>query len=482
LRSASAFITDESQESEHSMLRTLLDKTWDGHVVSDLGGDYQLLHVDRHLIHDLSGPASMRALGRRGLPVRNPELSIATMDHCVASSPGRTHRTTASGARLIPILREECTRSGVQLIDLDSPEQGILHVIGPELGLTLPGLSIVCGDSHSCTHGALGALAWGIGSSEVTQVLATQCIIERKPQTLRVRFDGRLARGVSAKDLVLHLIAREGAELGVGHAVEFAGDAVAAMSIEERMTLCNMSIEFGAKIGQIAPDDVTFEYLSDRQHSPVGSAWDQALGSWRELPSDPGAIFDTEVAIDAGTVAPQITWGTSPAQTIDIDGRIPDLAQDDSTRDADDSALAYMGLEPNQSLEGLPIDHVFIGSCTNSRLSDLRIASEIVRDRRVAEGVEAWVVPGSQPVKQEAEAIGLDRIFRAAGFEWREPGCSRCLASNGETVPPGRRCISTSNRNFVGRQGPGARTHLASPAMAAAAAIHGHITDVRRML
>ncbi|MEZ5561177.1 MAG: 3-isopropylmalate dehydratase large subunit [Pseudomonadales bacterium] len=466
------------------MARTLLDKTWDPHVVTELGGGYQLLHVDRHLLHDLGGPAALRALARRGLAVRNPELCFATPDHCVASVPGRREDSTGSGGRLIPVLRRECAAQGIRLFDLDSREQGIVHVIGPELGLTLPGLSVVCGDSHTCTHGALGALAWGIGTSEVVHVLATQCIIERKPQSLLAVFDGTPPPGVHAKDLILRLIALHGADLGVGCAIEYAGSAVRAMDIEARMTLCNLSIELGAKIGQIAPDDVTYEYLHGRPYAPRGPLWDRALTHWRALPGDADARFDRSVRVDAATVAPQISWGTSPAQCIGIDQAVPmpEAAASAEARAGAARALEYMGITPGQPLAGVPVDYVFIGSCSNSRLSDLEAAAAVIRGRRVATGVSAWVVPGSQGVKRAAQERGLHRVFLEAGFEWREPGCSRCVATNEEYIPPGKRCISTSNRNFVGRQGPGARTHLASPAMAAAAAVTGTITDVRELL
>lgn len=458
---------------------TLLDKVWDAHVVADLGGGYQLLHVDRHLLHDLGGAPALRALARRGLRVRNPELCFATPDHCVATSRGRGDDTSAAGGRLIPALRSSCADSGIRLFDLGSAEQGIVHVIGPELGLTLPGASLVCGDSHTCTHGALGALAWGIGTSEVVHVLATQTIVERKPARLKVVFDGRLPQRVHAKDLILHLIAREGVELGVGHAVEYAGEAVRAMSIEARMTLCNLSIELGAKIGMVAPDDVTFEYLAGRRYAPEGRDWELALRHWRSLPGDADALFDRVVEVRADSVAPQVTWGTSPMHGGPVDTPVPEPSASGDPAGVQ-SALDYMGLVPGTSLVGLPLDYVFIGSCTNSRLSDLVAAADIVRGHRIANGVQAWVVPGSEAVKREAESLGLDRVFQGAGFEWREPGCSRCVASNGEYVAPGKRCLSTSNRNFVGRQGPKARTHLASPVTAAASAIAGAIVDVRR--
>jgi 3-isopropylmalate/(R)-2-methylmalate dehydratase large subunit len=466
------------------MPSTLLDKVWDSHVVANLGSGFQLLHVDRHLVHDLSGPSALMALKQKNLPVHSKALTFATTDHCVSTLTGRTQESTPIGMQLIPTLRNETVRHGVQMFDMDSPDQGIVHVIGPELGLTLPGLTILCGDSHTCTHGALGAMAWGIGTSEIVHVLATGCIIDSKPRRLRVNFDGQLGFGVSAKDMALFLLARYGSDLGVGYAVEYAGSTVRGLDIEGRMTLCNMSIELGSRIGQVAPDDKAFEFLADRRYAPKGALWDAALAEWTRLPSDPDAHFDHEVDIDSRAIAPQITWGTNPAHGINVDGVVPDpvLAPDAATGREWEQALTYMGLTPGQRIEGTPVDHVFIGSCTNSRLPDLQAAASVVRGRKVASGVAAWVVPGSQQVKRDAEALGLDRLFRNAGFEWREPGCSMCLATNGEYVDPGKRCLSTSNRNFVGRQGPNARTHLTSPTMAAAAAIAGCITDVRRLL
>jgi 3-isopropylmalate/(R)-2-methylmalate dehydratase large subunit len=462
---------------------TLFAKIWRAHVIAELGAGLDLLHVDRHLLHDLSGPASLGALHRRGLAVRNPELTFATPDHGVSTEPGRVDDTSPIGARLVPALRRRCAEQGIRLFDINDPEQGIVHVVGPELGLTLPGLTLLCGDSHTCTHGGLGAVAWGIGTSEVTHVLATQTIVEPRPRHMRVRFEGTPGPGVTPKDLVLACIGRLGAAAGSGHALEWAGSTVRAMTVEGRMTLCNLSIEMGAKVGLVAPDDTTFAYLAGREYAPRGATWERALEHWRTLPSDAEARFDRDEVIDATEVRPQVTWGTSPAHTVAVDGCVPDpaTAADAHTRRAWQDALAYMDLEPGQPLEGLPIQRVFIGSCTNSRLGDLRAAADVVRGRRVAEGVIAWVVPGSQPVKREAEAEGLDRVFLEAGFAWREPGCSVCSATNGEFVPPGQRCVSTSNRNFVGRQGPGARTHLASPVLAAAAAVTGRITDPRRL-
>ena len=462
---------------------TLFEKIWRDHVIRELGDGYCLLHVDRHLLHDLNGPAGLRDVRKRGLAVRRPDLTFATPDHCVSTLPGRTHATNAEAARALPALRAGCDDAGIRLFDLDAPEQGIVHVIGPELGLTLPGTLVVCGDSHTCTHGGLGAMAWGIGASEVAHVLATQAIIEQRPRTLRVWFDGVPPPHVSPKDMILALIAHLGADGGTGFAVEYAGEAVARLSVEGRMTLCNLSIELGARIGMVAPDDATFAFLEHAPHAPKGERWHDAVVYWRTLASDADARFDAEVHIDTRMLAPQVSWGTSPAHTIAVDERIPhpDAAPDAQTAAAWRAALAYMGLEPGLPLAGTPVQRVFIGSCSNSRLSDLIAAASIAKGRQVAPGVEAWVVPGSRKVMRDAEAMGLDDVFRRAGFAWREPGCSMCVASNGETVAPGDRCVSTSNRNFVGRQGPGARTHLASPAMAAAAAVTGMITDVRTL-
>jgi 3-isopropylmalate/(R)-2-methylmalate dehydratase large subunit len=462
--------------------RTQLAKIWDAHVVADLGDNAYLLHVDRHLLHDLGGSRGLLDLKRRGLPVHSPHLTFATPDHAISSAPGRVG-TSQVGGELLQALREETRAAGIRLFDIDEPGQGIVHVMGPELGLSLPGCLIVCGDSHTCTHGGMGALAFGIGSSELAHVLATQTLVQRRPQAMRVNFDGTMPLGVTPKDMILRLIGVIGAAGGTGYAVEYAGSAVRALDVEGRLTICNLSIELGAKMGFIAPDETTYAYLAGRRFAPKDEIWERAVAEWRKLPSDEGVQFDREVAIDVASIAPQVTWGTSPEHVIAVDQRIPDPAgiSDPDRRGGIKTALDYMGLQPNQPIAGTKVDWVFIGSCTNSRLSDLRAAAAIVRGRKVAEGVRAWVVPGSEQVKRDAVAEGLDRIFLAAGFEWREPGCSMCLAANGETVPRGQRSISTSNRNFVGRQGPGARTHLASPAMAAAAAIAGAITDVRHM-
>jgi len=464
---------------------TLFDKLWDAHLVADLGDGVALLHVDRHLLHDLSGHGALKELERRGLAVRNPELAFAVPDHVVSTEPGRSGGNADWSNMHIDGLRAGCGKWGIRLFDVNDEEQGIVHVIGPELGLTQPGVLLVCGDSHTSTHGALGALAWGIGSSEVVHVLATQTIVQKRPRRMRVNFSGRLGPGVEAKDLILYLIGREGVAAGTGYAVEYAGPAIRELDMEGRMTLCNLSVEWGAKIGMVAPDERTYAWLKGRRYAPAGSDWDAALSDWSGLHSDQGARFEREIEVDASRIEPQITWGTSPQDTIAVSACVPDpaAAPDAQRRAAMQAALAYMGLTPGQAIAGTRVDRVFIGSCTNSRLVDLRRAADLVRraGRRVAPHVRAWVVPGSQNVKRAAEAEGLDRVFLDAGFEWREPGCSLCVGANGELIAPGERCVSTSNRNFVGRQGPRARTHLASPAMAAAAALTGEITDARSL-
>ena len=462
--------------------RNLFEKIWDQHVIARLSEDTDLLHIDRHLLHDLGGSRGLLDLKSKGLTVHNPELTFATPDHAISTAHGRAG-TSKIGQELLAALRVETSASGITLFDVDQPGQGIVHVIGPELGLSLPGATIVCGDSHTCTHGGLGALAFGIGSSELTHVLATQSLIQRRPKTLRARFEGELSPGVTAKDMILALIGHVGAAGGTGYAVEYAGSAIRELPVEGRLTICNLSIELGAKIGMVAPDEKTFEFLRGRPYAPQGEMWAQAVEAWRRLPSDPDAVFDREVVIDVEKIIPQVTWGISPEHVIGVDGRIPDpkSVDDPARRAAIETALDYMGLQGGAPIAGTPVDWVFIGSCTNSRLSDLRAAAEVARGRKVAAGVRAWVVPGSENVKREAVAEGLDKIFTDAGFEWREPGCSMCLAANGEVVAPGQRSVSTSNRNFVGRQGPQARTHLASPASAAASAIAGAIADVRMM-
>lgn len=462
-------------------MKTLVEKVWDAHVVEDLGDDWALLYVDRHLIHDLSGPPAFMELMKRGLSLHDARLAFGMPDHLVSSAADRTAETNERGAFMLAGLREAARATGFRLFDLDSKEQGIVHVVGPELGIVLPGLTVVCGDSHTCTNGALGALAFGVGTTESSQALATQVLRQKKPKSMRIRVDGTLGAGVTAKDLALYLIAHLGADAGVGAAIEYAGAAVRALEMEARFTLANLSVELGAKLGIIAPDETTFRWIAGRPYAPEGATFDDAVRAWRGLASDDGAVFVRDERIDAPHVTPMVTWGTSPEHAIGIDGVVPDPAgaRSATERQAWGEALAYMELEPGRPIEGTPVDWVFIGSCANARLSDLREAARVAAGRRVAPRVRAWVVPGSERVRRDAEAEGLHLVFEDAGFEWRKPGCSMCVAANGESVPRGARCVSTSNRNFVGRQGPGARTHLASPATAAVSAITGTISDAR---
>ncbi|RAS35472.1 3-isopropylmalate dehydratase large subunit [Paraburkholderia bryophila] len=463
--------------------RTLFDKLWDSHTIANLPGAVDLLQVDRNLMHELTGVEAIRVLEARSLPVSNPELTFATLDHVISTQPGRRAGDADWSTTMVDAMREQMTQHAIPLFDIGAHgQQGIVHVIGPELGLSLPGTLIVCADSHTCTHGALGALAFGIGSTELVHVLATQTVRQKKPRTMRVRFNGSVAEGVTAKDMILYVIGALGASAGTGYAVEFAGAAVEALSMEARLTLCNLTIELGAKFGLVAPDDVTFAYLRGRPYAPQGASFDAALEDWRRLPSDAGAHFDREVEIDASAIAVQVTWGTSPEHVIAIDAAVPDPVDeaDPARREALQRALDYMGVHAGQHLQELSVDRVFIGSCTNSRIEDLQAAARVVAGHHVADGVTAWVVPGSLSVAREAEAQGLAQVFRAAGFDWREPGCSMCVGANGDVVGRGERCVSTSNRNFVGRQGPGARTHLASPAVAAASALAGHIAAPAR--
>ena len=461
---------------------TLFDKIWNRHVIKDLGDGYALLHVSRNIMHD-GGGRPLAEIRKRGYTVRNPELNLGTLDHAVTTEPGRTRDSKTQFSGRLDIMRNESKMAGITLYDVGEPGQGIVHVIGPEMGYTLPGTLLTCGDSHTCTHGGMGAIAFGIGSSEVGHVLATQTIVQRRPLRLRATFEGARHPSVQPKDMILYLIGEIGTAGGTGYAVEYAGGAVRDLDVEGRLTMCNLSIELGAKVGMVAADETTFAYLKDRPMAPKGEMWDRAVADWRTLPTDPDAVFDREVAIDMAKVAPQITWGTSPENVIAVDQHIPDPASldDPDQRSSWEASLDYMGLKAGQPIAGTPVDWVFIGSCTNSRLSDLRAAAAVAKGRKVADRVTAWVVPGSENVKRQAEAEGLDQIFKAAGFQWREPGCSMCLAFNGDRVPPGKRSVSTTNRNFVGRQGPGARTHLASPPMAAAAAIAGCIADVRTL-
>jgi len=459
--------------------RTLYEKIWEAHVVAHGPGGRTLLYVDRHLVHDGSFHA-FDALRRAGRAVRRPEAAFATPDHYVPTTARRAIANDELRDK-VETLARNAAQARIRIFPLDDERQGIVHIIGPELGITQPGITLVCGDSHTSTHGALGALAFGIGASEVAHVLATQSIWQDKSRTLRVVVDGVLPAGVFAKDIILAVIARIGAFGGTGHTIEFAGSTVRALSIEARMTICNMAIEAGARSGLVAPDDTTFAYLEGRPFAPRGVAWESAVAHWRSLPSDPDAHFDREVRLDASALEPMATWGTSPEHGVPISGRVPDPAaeHDPARRSSMEQALRYMDLQPGAPLDGLPIDRVFIGSCTNSRIEDLRAAAEVLRGRSAV--VPALVVPGSGQVKRAAEAEGLDRIFREAGFEWREAGCSMCVGMNGDLVEAGKRCASTSNRNFEGRQGKGARTHLVSPAMAAAAAVTGRLTDVRKL-
>ena len=456
--------------------RTLFEKVWSEHVVAEEEGCPAVLYVDLHLVHEVTSPQAFAGLRARGLPVRRPERTVATMDHSTPTTPGLVV-IDAEARTQLDTLAKNCADFGVRCYGLDSERRGIVHVIGPELGLTQPGMTIVCGDSHTATHGAFGALAFGIGSSEVEHVLATQCLLQRRPSTLEVRVDGRLPLGVTAKDLILAVIARIGVDGGNGAVIEYTGDAITALDMEARMTVCNMSIEAGARAGLIAPDETTFRYLARRAHAPAGDAWDAAVARWRTLASDDGARYDVSVVLDGAALEPMITWGTNPGQGIAIDAPVPDARQA-----AEEKALRYMNLTPGQPLTGHPIDVVFVGSCTNGRIGDLRQAARILDGRKVASGVRALVVPGSYAVKRQAEAEGLDRIFLDAGAEWREPGCSMCIAMNGDQLQPGQYAVSTSNRNFEGRQGRGGRTFLASPLTAAAAAVTGRVTDPRGLL
>lgn len=463
------------------MGKTIIDKIWEQHVVIDEPNSPAVLYIDLHLVHEVTSPQAFQGLRDKGLTVKRPSQTVATMDHSIPTTPLSVPIKDAMAAKQIAMLETNCRDFGVRLMGFDSPNRGIVHVIGPELGLTQPGMTIVCGDSHTATHGAFGALAFGIGTSEVEHVLATQCLLQRKPKTYAVNVTGQLKDGVGAKDIILALLAKIGVGGGTGHVFEYRGEAIRALTMEQRMTICNMSIEGGARAGLVAPDEVTFEYLKGRPHAPKGEAWEQAVAHWRTLPSDPDATFDKEIDIDASTLEPMITYGTNPGMGMPITGTIPNPAQikDVSERQTMEKALHYMDLQPDKPLLDHPIDVVFIGSCTNSRISDLRQAAAVVKGKRVKDGVRVMVVPGSQDVKKQAESEGLDTIFKEAGAEWREAGCSMCIAMNGDQLQPGQYAISTSNRNFEGRQGKGGRTFLASPLTAAASAITGKVTDVR---
>ncbi len=463
------------------MARTLFEKIWDAHVVHEDGAGNALLYVDLHLVHEVTSPQAFESLRLSGRSVRRPDLTVATMDHNVPTTDRSVPVQDPVSRRQMETLAANCAAAGIPCFGVGHARQGIVHIIGPELGLTLPGMTIVCGDSHTATHGAFGALAFGIGTSEVEHVLATQTLAQRRPRTMEIRVDGALPLGVEAKDLILGVIGQIGVDGAVGHVVEYTGDAVRALSMEGRMTVCNMSIEGGARAGMIAPDETTIAYVAGRPAAPGGAAWEEAVAHWRSLPSDSGAAYDRRVVVDGAALVPHVTWGTNPAQVVPVTGSVPDPQQWESPSDrhAVERALHYMGLTAGTPMEDIAIDRVFIGSCTNARIEDLRSAAAVVRGRRVASSVAAMVVPGSVAVKVQAEAEGLDTLFRDAGFEWREPGCSMCLAMNPDKLAEGERCASTSNRNFEGRQGRGGRTHLVSPPMAAAAAIAGHFVDVR---
>jgi 3-isopropylmalate/(R)-2-methylmalate dehydratase large subunit len=463
--------------------RTLFDKVWDRHLVVPESADAPaVLYIDVHLIHEVTSPQAFDVLRSRGLGVRRPDRTLATMDHSTPTDPaqvaGRVPIVIESAARQVRQLERNCAEFGVELLGMRDSRRGIVHIIGPELGLTQPGRTIVCGDSHTSTHGAFGALAFGIGTTEVGHVLATQCLLQRKPRTLALTISGRLSPGVTAKDLILAVIGRVGVNGGTGHVIEFRGGAIEALSMDERMTVCNMSIEAGARAGMIAPDDTTYAWLRGRPRAPTGEAWERALDDWRLLHTDPGTSFDRQVTFVADAVEPMISYGTNPGMVAPVGGCVPDRPGDA----AHAKSLAYMGLEPGERLRDKPVQVVFIGSCTNARLSDLELAARVLSGRRVAPGVRVLVVPGSQAVKREAEARGIAQVFVDAGAEWREPGCSMCIGMNGDMVEAGNYCVSTSNRNFEGRQGKGARTLLASPATAAAAAVRGRITDPREFL
>jgi 3-isopropylmalate/(R)-2-methylmalate dehydratase large subunit len=463
--------------------RTLVEKIWDDHVVVEQAGAPSVLAIDLHLVHEVTSPQAFTGLRNRGLTVRRPGQTVATADHSIPTHPRNLPILDEMAAAQVAQLETNCREFGIPLHGIGSPSQGIVHVIGPQLGLTQPGMTIVCGDSHTSTHGAFGALAFGIGTSEVEMVLATQTLLQRRPKTYEVRVDGRLAPGVSAKDIILALIARIGVGGGTGHVFEYTGSAIRALTMEQRMTICNMSIEGGARAGLIAPDETTFEYVHGRRHAPQGAAWEAALDGWRRLPTDDGAGYDRSVTIDADALEPMVTYGTNPGMGIPITAAVPspDDQADGSQRRALERALEYMDLRPGQTILGQKVDVVFIGSCTNGRISDLRLAASVLRDRRVADGVRVMVVPGSDEVKREAEREGLADVFRSAGAEWREAGCSMCIAMNGDQLSPGQYAISTSNRNFEGRQGKGGRTFLASPLTAAASAIAGRVSDPRAL-
>jgi 3-isopropylmalate/(R)-2-methylmalate dehydratase large subunit len=471
------------QDNAMTKPRTLFDKIWDAHLVDQQPDGTCLLYIDRHLVHEVTSPQAFEGLRLAKRGVRRPDATIAVADHNVPTTDRSRGIEEAESRLQVETLERNVKEFGIPYYGMSDIRQGIVHIIGPEQGMTQPGMTVVCGDSHTATHGAFGCLAFGIGTSEVEHVLATQTLIQKPAKNMLVRVEGNLPLGVTPKDLILAIIGKIGTAGGTGHVIEYAGSTIRGLSMEGRMTVCNMSIEGGARAGLVAPDETTFEYLKGRPHAPKGAAWEQAIKLWRTLPSDPGAQYDTTVEIDAASVVPQVTWGTSPQDVLPITGVVPNPADvaDDGKRAAMLRSLEYMGLEPGTKLAELPVQRVFIGSCTNGRIEDLRAAAAVAKGRKVAAGVNAMVVPGSGLVKHQAEEEGLDRVFLEAGFEWREPGCSMCLAMNPDKLEPGERCASTSNRNFEGRQGRGGRTHLVSPAMAAAAAVAGHLTDVRKL-
>ncbi len=466
------------------MARTIIDKIWDSHVVSEREGAPTLIYIDLHLVHEVTSPQAFSGLRERGLKVRRPDLTFATTDHSTPTTPRSLPIVDPIAANQVAQLESNCVEFGIPCFGFQNERQGIVHVIGPENGLTQPGMTVVCGDSHTATHGAFGALAFGIGTSEVEMVLATQCLPQRRSQSYQINIDGALKPGVSAKDIILAIIAKIGIGGGTGCVFEFTGAAIRALSMEERMTVCNMAIEGGARAGLIAPDDATYEYVAGRAFAPKGADWDAAVERWKQLPTDEGAVYDRTLSLDGAALEPMITFGTNPGMGMPISGTVPDPATvtDRIERESLDKALRYMALEPGKALAGQPIDVVFIGSCTNSRMSDLRAAASVLKGRKVSEKVRTMVVPGSQVIKRQAEAEGLDRVFKEAGAEWREAGCSMCIAMNGDQLQPGQYSVSTSNRNFEGRQGKGGRTFLASPLTAAASAVMGVVTDVRTLL
>jgi len=464
--------------------RTIIEKIWDAHVVHEQSDAPTLLYIDLHLVHEVTSPQAFQGLRERGLKVRRPDLTVATADHSIPTTDRSLPILDTIAANQLAQLEKNCRDFGIPCYGIHSDKQGIVHVIGPELGLTQPGMTVVCGDSHTATHGAFGALAFGIGTSQVEHVLATQCLLQTPSKTFQVRVDGSLKPGVTAKDIILGFIAKIGVAGGTGCVLEYCGSAIRSLAMEQRMTVCNMSIEGGARAGLIAPDDTTFQYIAGRRHAPKGAAWDAAVARWKKLPSDEGAVYDKQITIDADRLEPMITFGTNPGMGISITAPVPDpsLISDPLQRDSLEKALRYMGLEGGKPLLGRPVNVVFIGSCTNSRISDLRSAASLLKGRKASPNVRVMVVPGSQEVKRQAEAEGLPEIFRAAGCDWREPGCSMCIAMNGDQLQPGEYSVSTSNRNFEGRQGKGGRTFLASPLTAAASAVTGVVTDVRTIL